>query len=77
MISETDIKKFQQLYKEEFGIEISKEEAAEQGLKLVTLMSHVYKPMTEGENDGIELHRNSTKDNLIACLGKKDQKLNM
>lgn len=65
MLTNQDIINFQILYKEEFGIEISKEEAAEQGLKLVTLMSNVYKPMTQEESDRTEKHRISTKENLI------------
>lgn len=65
MLTDTDIINFQKLYKEEFGIDISKEEAAEQGLKLVTLMSAVYKPMTQEELDRTDKHRISTKENLI------------
>ncbi len=65
MLTDTDIINFQKLYKEEFGIDISKEEAAEQGLKLVTLMSAVYKPMTQEELDRADKHRISTKENLI------------
>ncbi len=65
MLTDQDIINFQILYKEEFGTDISKEEAAEQGLKLVTLMSSVYKPMTQEEFDKTEEHRVSTKENLI------------
>ncbi len=65
MLTDTDIIKFQKLYKEEFGIDISKEEAAEQGLKLVTLMSNVYKPMTQAEFEEIEKHRALKKGDLI------------
>ena len=65
MLTDQDIINFQILYKEEFGTDISKEEAAEQGLKLVTLMSNVYKPMTQEEFDKTEEHRVSTKENLI------------
>lgn len=65
MLTNQDIINFQILYKKEFGIEISKEEAAEQGLKLVTLMSNVYKPMTKEESERIEKHRILTKENLI------------
>ncbi len=38
MLSEDDINKFQEIYQKEFGKEISKEEALEQGIKLITLM---------------------------------------
>ncbi len=38
MLSEEDVKKFQEIYKKEFGKKISKEEALEQGIKLITLI---------------------------------------
>ena len=38
MLNEDQIKKFQQIYKEKFGKQISKEEALNQGVKLITLM---------------------------------------
>jgi hypothetical protein len=37
---------FQALYKEHFGKELTKEEAYEQGMKLLSLVSIVYRPMT-------------------------------
>lgn len=49
VLSDENIMKFQALYKREFGMEISKEDAYEQGIKLVRLMSIVYKPMTENK----------------------------
>ena len=38
MLTEDQIKEFQQIYKNQFNKEISKEEALEQGTKLMTLM---------------------------------------
>lgn len=64
MITNHDIEKFQMLYKEQFGAEISKEEAIEQGLKLLTLMSVVYKPMTREEAYFTDSHRHNTKGEL-------------
>jgi len=43
MLSEKDINKFQEIYKKEFGKEISKEEALEQGTRLITLMKIILK----------------------------------
>ena len=43
MLSEDDINKFQEIYQKEFGKEISKEEALEQGIKLITLMKIILK----------------------------------
>lgn len=57
MLTDEQIKKFQALYKERFGREIGKEAAYEQGVKLVRLMSVIYKPMTQEEFDAIQKHR--------------------
>jgi len=43
MLSENDIKKFQQIYKKQYGKDISKEEALRQGTKLLTLMKVILK----------------------------------
>ncbi len=68
MLTDSDIKKFQILYKEQFGTEISKEEALEQGHKLLTLMSSVYKPMTREEVHFTDSHRHNTKQDLVDRL---------
>lgn len=57
----SDIEKFQSLYRSEFGIELSKEDAYEKGVKLLRLMSIVYRPMTESEHTSIQKHRQATK----------------
>jgi len=59
-LSDTDIIAFQALYKSEFGIEISRKDAYEKGIKLLQLMSVVYKPMTEKEFEQIQQHRKNT-----------------
>ncbi len=60
VLSDEDIAKFQLLYKDQFGVEISKEDAYEKGVKLLRLMSIVYKPMTEKEFDLVQKHRAET-----------------
>ncbi len=45
MLSDSQITKFQNLYQQKFGLQISKEEALEKGLKLVRLFELIYKPM--------------------------------
>ncbi|HAW57728.1 MAG TPA: hypothetical protein DCX03_01730 [Bacteroidales bacterium] len=60
VLSDEDILKFQALYKSEFGIEISREDAYEKGIKLLGLMSAVYKPMSEEEYEFIQGHRKDT-----------------
>ena len=46
VLSDENIIVFQNLYKEHFGKDLSKEEAYEQGMKLLSLVSIVYRPMT-------------------------------
>ncbi|OGN15536.1 MAG: hypothetical protein A3J47_00205 [Candidatus Yanofskybacteria bacterium RIFCSPHIGHO2_02_FULL_43_22] len=57
VIPDEDIISFQELYKKHFGKEISREDAYEQGIKLLRLMSLVYKPMTEEEFSRIQERR--------------------
>ena len=70
VLSDEDIIKFQALYKNELGMEISKEDAYEKGIKLLTLMSSVYKPMTKKEYELIQQHRIDTFPLLIEKLNK-------
>lgn len=60
VLSDEDIANFQTLYKNELGMEITKEDAYEKGIKLLVLMSAVYKPMTEKEYEMVEKHRKDT-----------------
>lgn len=68
MLTDGEIKQFQTLYREEFGKDISREQAIEQGLKLLTLMSAVYKPMTREEAYFMDSHRQNTKQVLVDRL---------
>jgi hypothetical protein len=67
-LSDADILQFQALYKNELGIEISREDAYEKGIKLLQLMSAVYKPMTEKEYESIQKHRKNTLQLLTQKL---------
>ncbi|OGN13832.1 MAG: hypothetical protein A3J47_03825 [Candidatus Yanofskybacteria bacterium RIFCSPHIGHO2_02_FULL_43_22] len=57
VVPDSDIIKFQELYKKHFGKEISREDAYEQGIKLLRLMSLVYQPMTVDEFNRIQERR--------------------
>ena len=70
VLLDEDIIKFQALYKSEFGMEISREDAYEKGVKLLRLMSIVYKPMTEKEYIQIQKHR---EDTLVLLANKIDE----
>jgi len=54
MLSDEQIKKFQALYKEQFGEDISREEAYEQGAKLIRLFELIYKPITQEDYQRIK-----------------------
>ena len=60
MLSDEQITKFQTLYKNRFGKKISREEAYEQGAKLIRLVELVYKPMTEEEYQRLQKRRRET-----------------
>ena len=70
VLSDEDIVKFQALYKSEFGMEISREDAYEKGIKLLQLMSSIYKPMTEKEYEFVQKHRIDTLPLLKEKLSK-------
>lgn len=44
VLSDENIKEFQALYRERFGKDISREDASEQGMKLLKLVSILYRP---------------------------------
>lgn len=52
-ISEQRIHQFQQIYLRRYGKEISTEEARKQGMRLLTLMQHIYQPIPEKESQTV------------------------
>jgi len=62
MLSDEQIKTYQALYKNRFGKEISREQAYEQGVKLLRLIELIYKPMTEEEFQKLQERRKQTGD---------------
>jgi hypothetical protein len=62
MLSDEQITKFQMLYKNRFGKEISREEAYEKGAKLIRLVELIYKPITEAEYQKLQERRRETGD---------------
>lgn len=45
MLTNEQVRKFQEIYKKRFGKEIFYEEALSQGIKLINLVKNVYKPL--------------------------------
>ena len=72
VLTDADIAKFQALYRSEFGKEISSEQAYEQGIKLVRLMSAIYRPMTKEQFEKIQRHREATLPLLINKITQDD-----
>lgn len=62
MLTDEQITNYQTLYKNRFGKEISREEAYEQGVKLIRLVELIYKPMTEAEYQKLQDRRRETGD---------------
>ena len=61
MISEKELKKFKAIYKKEFGIELSDQDALESATKLLRLVEIIYKPMTKEEYERVQKRREETK----------------
>lgn len=49
MLSNKQITRYQTIYKKRFGVEISREEAYEQGIRLFRLIEIIYKPITKSD----------------------------
>jgi len=60
MLTDAQIQKYQTLYKARYGREISREQAYEQGVKLIRLVELTYKPMTEAEYQQVQERRQQT-----------------
>ncbi len=61
MLSDEQIIKFQKIWKDRFGREISKEEEYEQRAKLLRLVELTYKPITQEEYNQLEKRREELK----------------
>jgi len=63
MLSEKDIAEFQKIYKEQFGKEISKEDAYAKGVKLLRLVQLVYQPITQEQYNKLQQRRKEGENN--------------
>lgn len=62
MLSDEMITKYQELVRERFNREISREEALENGTTLLRLVELIYKPMTGDEFKIVQKRRRETKE---------------
>jgi len=63
MLTEEQVIKFQTIYRNHFGEEISREDALNGGIKLVLLMKRIYSPINEQEYMDLQKHRKKNLDN--------------
>lgn len=56
-LTEQDIKNYQAIHKEYYGVDISKEKAMEDGLSLIRLMQLIHKPIKKSTYEKIEEER--------------------
>lgn len=57
VLSDEHIREFQKMYEEHFGVQISKEDAYENGVKLLRLISLIYRPIDQGEDELNEINK--------------------
>lgn len=57
VLSDEHIREFQKLYEEHFGVQISKEDAYENGVKLLRLISLIYRPIDQGRDNLNEINK--------------------
>ncbi|MEK7120829.1 MAG: hypothetical protein AAB840_01945 [Patescibacteria group bacterium] len=62
MLSDEMTTQYQELVKKRFNREINREEALEDGTKLLRLVELIYKPMTEAEYQQLQERRRETGD---------------
>jgi hypothetical protein len=60
MLSDEMITKYQELVKKRFNREIGREEALENGIKLLRLVELIYKPISESEYQKLQERRRET-----------------
>lgn len=61
MLSDEQITKYQMLYKNHFGKEISREEAYEQGTKLIRFIKLIYEPITQRGYEKMQKYHQTIK----------------
>lgn len=57
MLSENQIKKFQEYYEARFNLKISRDEAYEQATKLISIVKLIYKPILKQDYDDLQIRR--------------------
>ena len=77
MISQAALQEFKKIWAEEFGEEISDEQATELGLNLLTLFNHIYRPIKKewleefSDDKNLKLEKSNAKINEISRKNKR------
>ncbi len=61
MISEKALKEFKEIYKKEFDIDLSDQDALDKATKLLNLIKAVYRPMTKEDYERVQKRREETR----------------
>ena len=71
-LTDEQVKQFRQLYFKRFGKEISKEEAYEQGIKLIAMLKLIYKPMPLEEYEALQNRRLEMLPQIVEHIALHD-----
>ena len=77
MISQTALQEFKKIWAEEFGEEISDEQATELGINLLTLFNYIYRPIKKewleefSDDKNLKLEKSNAKINEISHKNKR------
>jgi len=72
VLSDEQIEQFRKLYFRRFGKEISKEDAYEQGIKLIAMLKLIYKPMPLQEYEAIQKRRLEMLPQIVEHIALHD-----
>ena len=72
VLSDEQVETFRRLYFKRFGKEISKEDAYEQGIKLISMLKLIYKPMELEEYEATQKRRLEMLPEIIHCVTSQD-----
>ena len=72
VLSDEQVEQFRQLYFKRYSKEISKEDAYEQGIKLIAMLKLIYKPMPLQEYEAIQKRRLEMLPQIVEHIALHD-----
>ncbi len=73
ILSDEKVEDFRKIYENFYEKEISKEEAYEQGIKLIHFIKEIFKPLTEEELDEIHKVRMETLPQILSSVASQNE----